>query len=308
MKIITHSGPFHADDVLGVANAIEYIRMVKNQAHFRPEIIRTRDKQLIEEGLRDVSTVMVDVGGEYDEEANNFDHHFVGAPVRENGQPYAAAGLTAKCFFTQVLDDLCLRVDLADNGITQPGWSLSMTIHKCNPLNGASEEFDRRFNYLVNLAHRALVEGIIYGENTLEGAAARFESDKLVIVWVEEHNKALTESELRTRQAFLQDGPFVVLHQYEPALMELAHLSPERKFYSIFPNPGGEWMVQQIPISYKSPKGRKPLPEEWAGLRGADLDAVTGVEGCVFVHHARFIGGHKTLDGALKMAELALSL
>ena len=44
-----------------------------------------------------------------------------------------------------------------------------------------------------------------------------------------------------------------------------------------------------------------------AGIRNAELDKITGLEGCIFCHAAGFIGGHKTKAGALAMLELALA-
>jgi uncharacterized UPF0160 family protein len=38
------------------------------------------------------------------------------------------------------------------------------------------------------------------------------------------------------------------------------------------------------------------------------LDAVSGIEGCIFVHAGGFIGGNKTLEGAKAMAIKALEL
>ena len=52
---------------------------------------------------------------------------------------------------------------------------------------------------------------------------------------------------------------------------------------------------------------RKPLPAAWRGIRNDELDAITGIQGCVFVHASGFIGGHKTYQGALAMARKALS-
>lgn len=303
---MTHSGPFHADDIVGVANALYFVRLGRTTYGDEPKIVRTRDQVLLQEGLEDASTIMVDVGGVYDRDMLNFDHHFVGAPTRESGEPYAAAGLTAEGFHvSDELDEFCRRVDLADNGIRQVGWSLSTTIHKCNPLDS---NFDTRFNYLVELALEELVYGVAVHGTSIEQAVDRFENDWQVKQWVAEHNEALVASEARVREAFQQEGPLVELAQYEPALMETAHLAPSGKVYTIYPSPGGEWMVQQIPVEAKSPKGRKPLPEHWAGRRGQELDALTGIHGSVFVHPARFIGGHKTLDGAREMAMLALSL
>ena len=51
---------------------------------------------------------------------------------------------------------------------------------------------------------------------------------------------------------------------------------------------------------------RRPLREEWRGVRDEELSRVSGVDGCIFVHASGFIGGNKTFEGALKMAQLAL--
>lgn len=50
------------------------------------------------------------------------------------------------------------------------------------------------------------------------------------------------------------------------------------------------------------------LPEKWAGLRTEDLEAISGISGSEFVHFSRFIGGHKTREGALEMARKALEI
>lgn len=51
---------------------------------------------------------------------------------------------------------------------------------------------------------------------------------------------------------------------------------------------------------------RKDLPDAWKGMRDEQLDQITGVPGGVFIHAAGFIGGHKTFDGALALAQKAL--
>lgn len=42
-------------------------------------------------------------------------------------------------------------------------------------------------------------------------------------------------------------------------------------------------------------------------MRTAELDAVTGLPGSVFVHTGGFIGGHDTYEGALAMAKAAVA-
>ncbi|KAL6859726.1 metal-dependent protein hydrolase [Trichoderma novae-zelandiae] len=71
--------------------------------------------------------------------------------------------------------------------------------------------------------------------------------------------------------------------------------------------PGAKWRVQCVPESADSFASRRPLPEAWRGFRDAELDGVAGVDGCVFVHAAGFIGGNKTFGGAMEMAVKALA-
>ncbi|KAL6896136.1 metal-dependent protein hydrolase [Trichoderma longibrachiatum] len=71
--------------------------------------------------------------------------------------------------------------------------------------------------------------------------------------------------------------------------------------------PGAKWRIQCVPETADSFTSRRPLPEAWRGFRDAELDGVAGVDGCVFVHAAGFIGGNKTFEGALEMAVKALA-
>lgn len=72
------------------------------------------------------------------------------------------------------------------------------------------------------------------------------------------------------------------------------------------PTPDAKWRIQTVPVSKDSFESRKALPKEWRGVRDEELDKVSGVPGCVFVHAAGFIGGNKTFEGALELAKKAL--
>jgi uncharacterized UPF0160 family protein len=65
MKIITHNGQFHADEVFACALILEHVGEL--------EIQRTRVFDAIE--YSNPSTFIVDVGGIYDSSMLNFDHH-----------------------------------------------------------------------------------------------------------------------------------------------------------------------------------------------------------------------------------------
>lgn len=74
------------------------------------------------------------------------------------------------------------------------------------------------------------------------------------------------------------------------------------------PVPDAKWRVQTVPVSKDSFESRKALPAAWRGFRDEELDGIAGVEGCVFVHAAGFIGGNKTFEGAKAMVLKALEM
>src|SRR5690242_16967368 len=81
MKVATHPGNFHADDVFAIA--------VLELVHGGLEIVRTRDPE-----AQATADLRVDVGGRSDPATGDFDHHQKGgAGERENGLRYASFGL-----------------------------------------------------------------------------------------------------------------------------------------------------------------------------------------------------------------------
>ncbi|KAG6012820.1 hypothetical protein E4U43_007626 [Claviceps pusilla] len=80
--------------------------------------------------------------------------------------------------------------------------------------------------------------------------------------------------------------------------------------YVLYPEstaPGAKWRIQCVPAAEDSFTSRRPLPEAWRGFRDDELDAISGIKGCVFVHAAGFIGGNKTFEGVKEMAIKALA-
>ena len=75
----------------------------------------------------------------------------------------------------------------------------------------------------------------------------------------------------------------------------------------IYPDSEGEqYQVKTVPVEVGSFVARLDLPKPWAGLRNEELAAVTGVQDSVFCHSNLFIAGARSMDGALRLAELAL--
>jgi uncharacterized UPF0160 family protein len=81
MRVATHPGNFHADDVFAIA--------VLGLVHGPLDVVRTRD-----EAVQDAADLRVDVGGRSDPATGDFDHHQKGgAGERPNGIRYASLGL-----------------------------------------------------------------------------------------------------------------------------------------------------------------------------------------------------------------------
>ena len=87
MKIITHSGAFHSDEIFATALILMYVNS-------NMEIIRTRDKKILETSKKDNDSWVIDVGGVHNPDLLNFDHHqkeFEGC--WSDGNPKSSFGL-----------------------------------------------------------------------------------------------------------------------------------------------------------------------------------------------------------------------
>jgi uncharacterized UPF0160 family protein len=81
---------------------------------------------------------------------------------------------------------------------------------------------------------------------------------------------------------------------------------PEVLFVIYPDSDGDQYQVKTVPVEAGSFVSRRDLPKNWSGLRDQELAAVTGVPDSVFCHTNLFIGGARSLAGAIRLAELAL--
>jgi len=301
MKVTTiavHSGKFHTDDALSVA--------ILGMVYDTYEIIRTRDPKVMAE-----ADLRVDVGATYDPAVGTYDHHQEGgAGCRSNGIPYAAAGLIWKHFAEQggvhadvvaaVDEHFVQYVDASDNGFDlatvkpefagmTPGYSFSAFISALNPTwreDQSPEAQQRSFERAVEVATLALEREILSAQALCD---------------------ARTDVRAAVAQAEAEGHPAIVVLGKAVPWHETLVPASETALYVLFPSPDTGWMVQCVPPQLGSFAQRKPLPKRLAGLRGDDLAAATDIADAVFVHPGQFIGGCKTLDGALKLARIAVA-
>lgn len=292
MNVATHDGSFHADDVFAVA-ALSLTS---------PDltIVRSRDRAAI-----DACDARVDVGLRSDPATGDFDHHQKGgAGTRPNGIPFASFGLIWRhhgadlCggddrVAAEVDERLVQGVDALDTGVTLTSsliddvrpMTISDTIASMNPAwdeETTPADQDALFREAV-----AFAELIIRRQIT--AVAARARAHRLV-------------EEAIGRAA---DPRVIELDRGMPWHEPIVTRAPEA-LYVIYPKSDG-WGLQAVPRALGAFGNRKDLPAAWAGLTGAELAAVTGVQDAIFCHTARFMAAAQTREGVAELVRQAVA-
>lgn len=290
MRVATHPGNFHADDVFAIA--------VLGLAEGVVEVVRTRDADRLA-----AADARVDVGGKDDPSSGDYDHHQKGgAGARENGIRYASFGLVWRRYGAELaggadeaasIDERLVQgVDANDTGqeITETlvdgirPMSVSGVIAALNPSwdeELSSEEEDARFAGAVALATRILEREIAGGR-----AFARARS--------------LVEAAI----ARAADPRVIELDRNMP-WRELVITGAPEALYVFYPKSDG-WGAQAVPVEPGAFGNRRDLPAEWAGHSGEELAAITGVPDAIFAHPARFYVSAGSREGIVALLEQAL--
>jgi uncharacterized UPF0160 family protein len=309
MVIVTHGGKFHADDAWAVA----VLKILF--PHYG--VVRTRDPALIE-----AADFAIDVGGIWDPQHGRFDHHQKGFDAaRQSGVPYAAAGLVwreygARCVAALALahtghalsdetaqqiayaidGDIVQYLDLSDVGAAKNapgGYGLSAVISGFNPgwldeqrlgYGEAADayrqsQFERAMSFLTDVLANAVRYrvGALLALDQVRGAEV-LEDGRLLFL----NNSALPWST-------------VVRKEMPKVLFVISHSLSEQRY-----------MLHTVPATTDTFEARADLPASWAGLRDAELAAVTGVPDATFCHNGRFIAAARSYEGIRAMAQLAL--
>lgn len=309
MRIVTHGGKFHADDVWAVS--------VLNILFPDCEISRTRDPALIE-----AADFAIDVGGIWDPAHGRFDHHQKNfSATRSSGVPYASAGLVWKEYGARCVsalaaahgghqvseesvqqiacaidDDIVQYLDLSDVGAAKNapgGYGLSAVISGFNP-NWLDEQTlgygDAAEAYRLSQFRRA--QAIL---TDIMSNAVKYRVGALLALAQVRQSEVLEGGTVLFLNNSVLPWTALVRKEMPKVLFVISHSLAEQRY-----------MLHTVPISSESFEARADLPAAWAGLRDAELAAVTGVPDASFCHNGRFIAAAKSFEGALAMARLAL--
>lgn len=125
--------------------------------------------------------------------------------------------------------------------------------------------------------------------------------------------RSIVEDAIKARFQTHASGEIVYFPQYCPWKSHLSDIEEKLlikdqiKFVLYNDATGGMVRVQGINVDSGSFALRQALAAPWRGLRDDELSAVSGIEGCTFVHAGGFIGGNRTFAGALQMAVQSLA-
>lgn len=277
LSVATHSGPFHADDVLAVA-------LLRTFVDAEATVVRTRDLARIAE-----ADVVVDVGGIHDPATCRFDHHqasYTGG--------YSSAGMVLEwlaesdrvrpALATRLRDGVVAYVDDVDNGRRSPDPAvpcLPLMVQALNQPASTLAEFDRAFDGAVAMAE-AYVRGVVAAQDADDRA------------------EAVVAAEMRRADG--AGSNLILLEEYVRWKAPYFRLggATHRTEFVIHPGPDGSWRAAAIPPKRDSFDQKRSLPEAWAGLTDGELEAATGVEGARFCHKNRFITVFDTREGLLR--------
>ncbi|KAG8194273.1 hypothetical protein JTE90_024596 [Oedothorax gibbosus] len=320
VKIGTHNGTFHCDEVLACA-MLKYA----NPEYSNAEIVRSRNLDVLNE-----CDIVVDVGGVYDPSSHRYDHHqktFDHTMNSLNSEyPWtiklSSAGLVyfhfghqiiskltnfpidseeVKVLFNKIYENFIQEVDALDNGIEPCQTSdVRYTIHTnlgsrvkhCNPAwNEPNPDQTKGFQNASQLVEKEFIDRVTFYSK----------------VWLPARD--IVKQAIKNRHSVHGSGEIIEFSsggcpwkEHLFVLEEYMKIEKPIKFAIYEDTTNKAWRVQCVSVSPFAFENRLSLRKEWCGLRDEELSKVSGIDGCVFVHMSGFIGGNKTREGAIEMA------
>lgn len=216
--------------------------------------------------------------------------------------------------YTKLYDRLMEALDAIDTGVEPVPDGVVMRYKDSTGLASRVGRLNPRWNEVVNDENgehppcpddRFEQASAICGEDFVATLTGIVESDLPARAFVEEALLARHETDPSGEVVkFTSGGMPWKSHLYD---LEREHkVSPLIKFV-LYTDQAGMWRIQAVTVEGKQFENRLSLPKEWRGVRDEDLVSVSKIPGATFCHAAGFIGGNKNYEGALKMAQEALT-
>jgi len=287
----THSGKFHADDVMATA----ILRLLLGDI----KVTRTRDENILEK---------LDLV--YDISLGEFDHHQLNKEIRENNIPYAACGLIWREFGSRVIQkfnskfdkndinsifdyvdkNLVQGIDATDNGMDIKSdikvTSISDIIQNFNPTWDSNDSKDEAFE-----------------------AATLYATD--VIKRMISKQVSVIKARIIVNEAFQNRNidEIMVLKNGCPWLQQLLKIDINNEVLFVI-SPGDnneEYNIQTVKKNADTFEARKDILESIRGKSSEEINSIIKIDDAIFCHKAGFIASTKSMESALKIAKLSLA-
>jgi len=286
----THSGKFHADDVMATA----ILRLLLGDI----KVTRTRDENIL--GKLDFV---------YDISLGEFDHHQLNKEIRENDIPYAACGLVWREFGSRVIQmfnseldendvisifdnvdkNLVQGIDATDNGIDIKSeikvTSISDIIQSFNPTWDSFDSKDEAFE-----------EAALYATEVIKRIISRQVSVIKARIIVNEAFQNRNISEI------------MVLKKGCPWLQQLLKIDINNEvLFVISPGDNNEdYKILTVKKTADTFEARKDILESIRGKSSVEINSIIKIDDAIFCHKAGFIASAKSMESALKIANLSI--
>lgn len=299
--LITHSGSFHADDVMACA----ILQIYFSSIGYRTKIIRTRDYNIFPLG-----DVVFDVGGIRDDEHNRFDHHQPGgAGSRPNGVPYSSVGLVWRKFgpllcenceqlIEKIDQEVIQYIDARDNGYdltdeqkpdgTESFYSSFYMIERST----WKESIDEDDSDIMRRFMRSVKKARCFFERYFEINRVNIEAAEKIrkIYQQAPDKKVLIFDQNFTRTVFVAN----LVNFVEPLIY-------------IYPDRAGTYSVEVVPKNFGTFEHRISFPKSWAGLHDVELQKISEIPELIFCHNKGFLCKTKNLEGAKRVAAAVIN-
>jgi len=286
----THSGKFHADDVMATA----IIRLLLGDI----KVVRTRDENI----LNKLDFV-------FDIALGEFDHHQLDKQLRENSIPYAACGLVWREFGKRVIKkinsefneedvisifdyidkNLVQGIDAIDNGIDIKYeikvTSISDIIQGFNPTWDSKDSKDDAFEEATKYA--------TYVINRMLNRQVSVIKARIIV------NDAFTNRDI---------NEIMVLKTGCPWLQQLIKIDLNSEvLFVISPGDNNEdYKVQTVKKAPDTFEARKDILESIRGKSSEEINSIINITDAIFCHKAGFIASTKSIESAIKIAKLSV--
>jgi uncharacterized UPF0160 family protein len=307
--LITHSGSFHADDLLAFA--------VLSTLHPQARLVRTRDPKIIADA--DAGAVIFDLGFRYAPEEHRYDHHQPDRPRRPDGLAYSSFGLVWRHFGRDYIA-----------ATLSPGEALTPeTVEGVHAAldSGLVRDIDAVDNGELGPGQEALMHPLSL-PSLLGLFRPPFDSDQpgrddAAFLDAAATARLILEAQVRSMASFLRSRAIVRQAMGDRSHPNWIELPRSMEYLDTILSAGAEgeadriefvvlrsrdeWQLKTVNVSLDSFQSRRMLPAGWAGLRGPDLVAATGVPDAVFCHSGRFVAIARSRDGVMSLLSQALA-